>query len=556
MSRKRLAPIKDKLHYHTPVKDELLWFWWSNIYLPLLEIIKKHSGVAVKTKYNVRKAALLRALEDSVVTYQDGFFVGQFNAEISKDCRSLGAEWNKTKKAFKIALVLLPQDIHNAIRSGEEKLRKLSEEIKAKLKEIDTVQLKAKLNFVDYAQGIVQDLQKQLRKTLASAITVPMEFTPEIEKRLAEGYSAELNSYTDDFSKETIDRLHEVVRENVSEGFRADKLAKVLRSDFDVKSKQKAKFLAKQETSILVSNYREARYTELGLDKYMWSTSKDSAVRPDHKDLDGRVFEWDKPPITDKATGSRNNPGKDWGCRMRIHPCNRRNKMMYGYIYKTKNKKNKKVYIGQHKGKFDAAYLGSGLLIKRSINKFGKKQFKLEVVVFAKSKEELNVLEKKFIAEYRKRLGRRLVYNIADGGYDSISLSMRRKISKTLTGKLVGELNPFFGHKHSRSVRRIISLKTRGRYGALNPNYKGGVCSKKSFCKDCNKEICRGSVRCKSCVGKIRDSKHFVRMAKKRGAPWNVGLTKETDPRMAIAAKNRCGIPAWNKVAIPIIGGV
>ena len=33
---------------------------------------------------------------------------------------------------------------------------------------------------------------------------------------------------------------------------------------------------------------------------------------------------------------------------------------MYGYIYKTTNLVNGKIYVGQHKGEFTEDYIGSG----------------------------------------------------------------------------------------------------------------------------------------------------------------------------------------------------
>lgn len=90
--------------------------------------------------------------------------------------------------------------------------------------------------------------------------------------------------------------------------------------------------------------------------------------------------------------------------------------MNYGYIYKTTNLVNNRVYIGQKKGKFTSKYLGSGIIIRKAINKEGNKKFKLEIIAYANNREDLNELEKKIIKEYREKLGKIGIYNIADGG--------------------------------------------------------------------------------------------------------------------------------------------
>lgn len=90
--------------------------------------------------------------------------------------------------------------------------------------------------------------------------------------------------------------------------------------------------------------------------------------------------------------------------------------MRYGYIYKTTDLKKNKVYIGQKKGSFNPDYLGSGTLIEKELEKDSEGRFKLKILVYAKSKKELDFLERKFIAEYRKNLGRDKLYNIAAGG--------------------------------------------------------------------------------------------------------------------------------------------
>ena len=90
--------------------------------------------------------------------------------------------------------------------------------------------------------------------------------------------------------------------------------------------------------------------------------------------------------------------------------------MSYGYIYKTTNTLNDKIYIGQKKGRFEKWYMGSGVHIQRSLKKNGKDKFKLEIITYADSQEQLDELEKKFILEYRNQLSKDKLYNISNGG--------------------------------------------------------------------------------------------------------------------------------------------
>lgn len=70
---------------------------------------------------------------------------------------------------------------------------------------------------------------------------------------------------------------------------------------------------------------------------------------------------------------------------------------MYGFIYITTNHVNGKKYIGQKnydkRGNWKK-YLGSGVILAKAIQKYGKENFSKEVVEECESKEQLDEREK------------------------------------------------------------------------------------------------------------------------------------------------------------------
>lgn len=87
-------------------------------------------------------------------------------------------------------------------------------------------------------------------------------------------------------------------------------------------------------------------------------------------------------------------------------------------IYKTTNKINGKVYVGQHKVKSLFArdnYLGSGRKLKPAIKKYGKENFSKEIITIAMTQSEADVLEKYYIEKYDSTNPEK-GYNILKGG--------------------------------------------------------------------------------------------------------------------------------------------
>jgi len=106
------------------------------------------------------------------------------------------------------------------------------------------------------------------------------------------------------------------------------------------------------------------------------------------------------------------------------------------YVYKTTNLITGRIYVGQHNGK-TKNYLGSGTILKKAFKKYGKKNFKKEILEECSTKEDLCEKEKYWIKYYDAK-NPEIGYNIKDGGSYGIDLyinnpngdSLREKISK------------------------------------------------------------------------------------------------------------------------------
>lgn len=165
---------------------------------------------------------------------------------------------------------------------------------------------------------------------------------------------------------------------------------------------------------------------------------------------------------------------------------------MYYYLYKITNKETGQLYIGVHKTKnIDDGYMGSGRLLRRSIEKYGKENFRKEIIEFFENEDEMFKKEKEVVNE--EFVGRKDTYNIAtggNGGWYHINFDAETKanaVSKAVTttknwdkekkqknkelksmrvsgdknyfygSKREGPENPMFGRTHTKGAKKKIS---------------------------------------------------------------------------------------------------
>lgn len=165
--------------------------------------------------------------------------------------------------------------------------------------------------------------------------------------------------------------------------------------------------------------------------------------------------------------------------------------MTYYGLYKITNLINGNIYIGKHRTtNLDDGYMGSGIIIRRAIDKYGIDNFAKEWLMFCEDEDELNYMERVFVDQ--TFVDRSDTYNLTlGGGNKQFSEQHRKKISLSLIGnkrakghipsddvrclwsshrkgKQLGKDNPFYGKKHDSETRKLISKHTgdamRGRH--------------------------------------------------------------------------------------------
>jgi group I intron endonuclease len=142
--------------------------------------------------------------------------------------------------------------------------------------------------------------------------------------------------------------------------------------------------------------------------------------------------------------------------------------IMYGYIYKTINLITGDMYIGKHKSMYmiDKRYKGSGKILKRAFKKYGKDNFKCEILepvnnvpTICSSLEELNNSEKYYINLY-DCVNNPKYYNLVLGGEGGDTVSNLTEQEKQTRSALISKkLKNFVWvyNKETKEQLRILS---------------------------------------------------------------------------------------------------
>lgn len=258
---------------------------------------------------------LVEAIASGQIQYVGAHFEGRFSSTLSRELRRLGAEWDRTHGWWKVPFRKLPYDLRIAIGTAKSRFEKMNENLLSITHDLNPAKIAESAKLDALFEKTLHKLQKQLRVTTRSVGVLP-ELTKEEAARIAREYTTNMQLYIQDWTEKEIIELRKNIKMNAFGGYRYEGMVKTIQDRYGV-SVNKARFLARQETSLLMVKFKQSRYQSVGANEYKWSCVNGSPkhpVRPMHKRLDGKIFSWNNPPIVDEH-GNRKNPGQDYGCR-------------------------------------------------------------------------------------------------------------------------------------------------------------------------------------------------------------------------------------------------
>jgi SPP1 gp7 family putative phage head morphogenesis protein len=114
------------------------------------------------------------------------------------------------------------------------------------------------------------------------------------------------------------------IAEAQREGLRPETIAKQLLARVPQLTRSRARLIARTEVAKATTGLTEARSEEMGIGWYLWSTSRDSRVRPSHRKMENVLVAWNDPPAPELLVGEqsagRYHAGEIYNCRCDAQP--------------------------------------------------------------------------------------------------------------------------------------------------------------------------------------------------------------------------------------------
>lgn len=245
--------------------------------------LEQYIGATVDLAFKKLQLDIVKSAQEKKVPVIELGIV-QPNIKVPKQkTKEIEAYWKEyDKKAEK-----LNKEILKAKKDGEE-----SEALKAQLKE---------LRKDAYTQAPSYDVKID-----------DIELN-EQSKKITEDYVYNLKYWVKKWEAKNIIKMRQDVADMVQKGERVPAIQEYFEKRWKV-AKDKANFLAVNESHLAGSVIKATSYQELGCNSFVWGRSSSKEKRKLHEEYYGETFTFDNPPIIDEKLGITGLPRQIWNC--------------------------------------------------------------------------------------------------------------------------------------------------------------------------------------------------------------------------------------------------
>ena len=259
-------PVRMTEKYYKTIEKELDSYFYNFYWKDIIELLHESERL-----YN-SNSALIAAIRKGSVQYVNGKFTGKFNATISKELRKFAKYDGRSKSWSGIP----PSNVTAAATVANSQGERLSRQITALIDEIPA-RVEAAVESLKYSiDAPLFSVSAEAGKDL-NTLGISVDMTPELSQRLMDDYTNNMNLNIKNWTPEQTGRLRNMIEENALSGYNRLELQQRIAAEYGT-TMSKAKFLARQETSLFVAEVRNERYDDAGIQWYRWSTSQDIRV--------------------------------------------------------------------------------------------------------------------------------------------------------------------------------------------------------------------------------------------------------------------------------------
>lgn len=314
-----IKDFKIKEAYTKLVEKALFSYLWEGIYKPMFQIMSIKPPKAINSI-----STIITAIRNGSIIYENGLFIAKKKFTIAQyvELEKWGAKWDSRAKGYRLPEDKLPDNIKVTIAEAKINAQMKIDALVEFLNEVEKNMpyIVDSMIFDDEVKTILDDAGNEIKKNTKHLAVIEPKLTEQQKNEIAQTYTENVRGYAiKDFANERIPEMRQKIQELVLKGYRTDKVQELLEKEYGFMAK-KAKFLAQNETAIMLAEYKKVTYQEMGFHKFMWSTILDGRERERHKELNGKIFSYDDPPFVDAGKTRKGLPGEDYNCRCEAIP--------------------------------------------------------------------------------------------------------------------------------------------------------------------------------------------------------------------------------------------